>query len=466
MKQFIRLILFLFCLESHHLWAEETGGENSDLDLIPKTLDAKKEEVAHEKHSPLSGKAFLEDALTGWANHRRLLVPVPNQAPAWQNRTSLDFDYNWRITEKIKLSLSNRLNFFEGDTITFPSGENVRNDFREGFITYELFPRTYVDFGRINLKNGVALGYNPTDFLKSRTTVNIASIDPSAQRENRLGSLMVEVQKIWDDGALTLAYSPRVQRQSPLLISQRASFDPLFSQTNSDNRFLASLSYNIADLNPQILVFYDHVGTHIGANISRVMSSSIVGYLEWSGVREASLTKRAVTFGQDTGSLPQGAPLLPQTDTRKSFQNDLAIGASWTSSFRLTVNLEYHYHQAGFGAQDFKDWISRGNTNSQLASELWFIRQYAADQQEPLTQHEIFLRFDWQDFIPSKLNIGAVMFVSPYDGSIMAQASAQYFLSRNWTLGMYVGGILGSTRTVEGSLPSYANGVLQIVRYL
>jgi hypothetical protein len=465
MRIWVHLVLYLFCLGSHKLWAAEVGDENSDLNLIPKTIETTKEEPSRVEHAQLSGRAYLEDALTGWLN-RSLLVPDPTQTPNWQNRTSLDFDCSWQFGEKVRLSLSNRLNAFEGDTITFPSGENVRNDFREGFLSWEIFQRTYLEAGRINLKNGTALGYNPTDFFKSRTMVNIASIDPSALREDRLGSIMVKGQRIWNNGAVTLAFSPRVVTQSPLLITQHASFDPLFGQTNSDNRFLASLSYNIADLNPQALIFFDNVGTHIGVNISRVMSSSVVAYAEWSGVQEASLTKRAVTFGQNTGSLPQGSPLLPQTDTWKSFQNDLALGVSWTSSFNMTINLEYHYHQAGFGTADFNNWVSLGSANPQLASEFWFIRQYAADQQEPLMQHEFFLRFDWPDIIPSKLNVGAVMFVSPNDGSVLTQASAQYFISRNWTVGVYLGGAIGSASTVEGSLPSSASGVLQIVRYL
>ena len=81
-------------------------------------------------------------------------------------------------------------------------------------------------------------------------------------------------------------------------------------------------------------------------------------------------------------------------------------------------------------------------------------------------QHEFFLRFDWQDVIPSKLNVGGVMFISPHDGSVLAQASAQYFISRNWTVGLYLGGATGGSDTVNGSLPSSASGVLQIVRYL
>jgi hypothetical protein len=257
-----------------------------------------------------------------------------------------------------------------------------------------------------------------------------------------------------------------VDAESPLLVNQHSSLAPLFGQTNSDNRFLASLSYNIADFNPQTLVFLDDYGTHVGVNVSRVVSSNVVAYAEWSGVREATLTRRAVTFGQNTGSLPQVAPLLPQTDDGKNFQNDLALGASWTSSFNLTINLEYHYHQAGFRAADFNNWVSLGSTNPRLASEFWFIRQFASDQQEPLMQHEIFLRFDWQDIIPSKLNVAGVTFVCPYDASVLSQVSAQYFISRNWTLGLYIGCTVGSAGSVNGSLPWSASGVFQIVRYL
>ena len=130
--------------------------------------------------------------------------------------------------------------------------------------------------------------------------------------------------------------------------------------------------------------------------------------------------------------------------------------------FLIRMNI----HQAGFGAADFDHWVSLGRTNPRFASELWFIRQYAADQQEPLMQHEIFLRFNWQDIIPSKLNAGVMMIISPYDGSVLAQASAQYFLTRNWTVGLYLGEVMGSADTVVGSLPWSTSGVVQIVRYL
>ena len=446
--------------------AEGSDDENSDLNLIPKTLGNPTEsKTPQDRNSTLSGKAYIEDVLTGWSNQRPL-VPEPIQPPNRQNRTSLDLDYIWQFDERIRLSLSDRLSVYEGDAIPFLSNGSSRNDFREGSFSYEVFPRTYLEAGRINLKNGTALGYNPTDFFKTRTMVDIASIDPSALKEDRLGTVMIQGQSFWDNGSLTLAFAPKLQTETPLLTTPTASFNPLFGRTNSANRFLASMSCDIAGLSPQALIFIDGIGTHVGANLSRVISSSIVAYVEWSGVSEANLTNRAVEFGKNTGTLPSGAPAVPQPDSSVTFQNDLAVGASWTSSSNLTINLEYHYHQAGFNGADFNNWLSLGSSNSTLARELWFVRQYAVDKQEPLMQHEFFVRLDYPDVIQSKLNLGAVAFISPYVGSVLSQASAQYFLSRKLTLGAYLSGALGSVRSENGSLPWTASVALRAVLYL
>jgi hypothetical protein len=96
----------------------------------------------------------------------------------------------------------------------------------------------------------------------------------------------------------------------------------------------------------------------------------------------------------------------------------------------------------------------------------WYIRQYASDQQEPLTTREFFLRADWPDVIPSTLNLGGVAFVAQRDGSAIAQVYGQYFLSRVWTVSAYLGTTVGSTQTVFGSTPWRASAVVELIRYL
>jgi hypothetical protein len=52
----------------------------------------------------------------------------------------------------------------------------------------------HLEVGRINVRNGVALGFNPTDFFKTGSLVDQASLDPTVVRLNRLGTVMTRFQ--------------------------------------------------------------------------------------------------------------------------------------------------------------------------------------------------------------------------------------------------------------------------------
>ncbi len=446
--------------------AAEPVDQDPDLAAIPKSaLNAPAPTTFSPPGAGADSRIFIESALTSWERRSALLVPTPNTQPGDQERLSLDVAYDWKATHALRFGFSDRLNAFAGDDISLPSSGSLRNDLREAFASYEVVSQAFLEIGRINLKNGPALGYNPTDFFKPRTQVSLASIDPSASRQNRLGALMVQGQRLFDGGAFTVAFAPEVQHPSPLLTSAPASFDPRFGQTNSSTRYLGSLSYDLLGLSPQVLVFHDDVGTHLGASLSYVLSNSVVAYAEWSGVGSGSLSRRAIAFGQSTGSLPLSSPLLLQSSTAKSFRNDAVIGASWTSSYRMTVNLEYHYHQLGFTRDDFERWIELGHSSSLLAKELWFVRTYATDEGEPLMRQQVFIRLDWQDAFIQNLNLGLVSFIDPFDRSTLAQLSAQYALSKHWTFGIYATVVFGRANTEKGSIPWSKTGVLQIVRY-
>ena len=437
-----------------------------DLAAIPKSvLSATAPTTSSTPGTSSDSRIFLESALTTWERRSDLPVPTPNAQPSYQERLSLDVAYDWKATHALRFSFSDRLNAFAGDDISLSSSSSLRNDLREAFASYEVASQTFLEIGRINLKNGPALGYNPTDFFKPRTQVSLASIDPSESRQNRLGVFMVQGQKLFDGGAVTIALAPEVQHQSRLLTGAPASFDPLLGQTNFSTRYLGSLSFELLGLSPQILVFHDDVGTHLGASSSRVLNTSMVAYAEWSGVDSGSLSQRAIAFGQATGSLPPNTPLIPQSSTGKRFQNDAAIGVSWTSSHRMTVNLEYHYHESGFTRDDFDRWIELGHSSSPLARELWFVRTYAMDEGEPLMRQQIFIRLDWPDAFIQYLNLGLVTFIDPFDRSTLTQLSAQYALSKRWSFGIYATAAFGGVHTEKGSIPWSRTAVLQIVRY-
>ena len=396
------------------------------------------------------------------------MVPFPPPGPVlWQNRTSLDGTYQWNLGPGLTANFSDRLNLTEWNASGFPTHKNPRNDFREGYLTWEPFTRTYLEAGRINVRNGVALGFNPTDFFKTNTLIETASLDPSVIREDRLGALMLRGQTIFSGGSASFAFAPKIQR--PLALTASTSgFDPRFDRTNSADRFLATVNLDLADLSPQALIY--HVGneTRYGLNLSRTIGKSIVAYGEWAGGVQPDLIAAAVRYGKLTGTLPADAPLLPPTTTRETFQNLLAIGASWTSAAKVTVNLEYHYYQAGFSGVDWRRWFAIGGAPGAplpVTGELWFIRAFAAGAQEPLSQHEIFLRADWTDAFITDLELTGFSFVNLTDGSSLTQLSASYYLSSAWTIGAYAAATLGGPRTERGSLPQARSVILQAVRY-
>ena len=130
--------------------------------------------------------------------------------------------------------------------------------------------------------------------------------------------------------------------------------------------------------------------------------------------------------------------------------------------------MEYHYHQAGFSRRDWHNWFTIGSTERNLrpvTSELWFIRGYANDQQQPLTRQQLFLRANWTDAFVTKLDLTAFGFVNLYDGSSLAQVAASYYLSDAWTIGAFVSANFGGARSERGSTPQAGSVTFQLVRY-
>lgn len=437
--------------------------ENSDLSRIPQAVQNAPIELPAPAPSA-HGKYYLEDDLGAVFVQGNLAVAAPAQPSHWSNRTSLDALDRWSLGNGFSFALSDRFDLTEADGIGFPA-HAARNDLREAYLSWEPLPQTYLEFGRINLKDGIALGFNPTDFFKARTGVSQSSADPSALRENRLGTVMLRAQTIWDGGSASFVYAPRLEAARPVVGTIPGWADPLFDHTNTTDRFLLSVIFDLGDLSTQALLFHGGSNTKLGLDLSYPIGRRSIVYGEWAGGNDTSLIARAIEFGMATGTLPSSAPLILPTSTERSFHNDLAIGASWSSEAKITLNLEYHFHQAGLSPGDWRNWFDTGAANHVLAPELWYVRAYASDAQEPISRQRIFLRADWQDAFVTDLELSGIAFVNAGDGSGMVQISADYNLNNNWTLSAYVGGNFGGARSEWGSLPEAGSVTLQVSRF-
>jgi hypothetical protein len=442
--------------------------ENDDLDGIPTPLSAPDAEPEVNQNG--NQRVYVENAFTGSTGRGNLLVPVPQATTTWQERVFVDVRREWRVGRRLTLTFSDRLNVRAEHDLAFPAPQNVINDWREGFVSWEIFDSTYVDAGRINLKSGAALGFNPTDFFKTRAVVEPLSADPSVLREDRLGTFMLRTQRIWTGGAMTVAFAPAISQLSPIYSDTNLpSVDPSFDRTNARARLLVKGSINVAaDFTPEVLVYHEGDRTRFGVNITRGIGQNLVAYAEWAGGAEAGAINDALAYGRDTRVLPVGASSVLPDDSVSTFREDLSVGGSFSTKPKITLNVEYHFHQAGFDKREWERWFMAGEgtaSTSLSARELWFVRSYALDRQDPLTRHSLFARADWVDAFIKHLEVTGFVNMDVYDRSSLAQLAADYFASSKWTVGVQASVNVGGSASDFGSMPQRGVLLVRLARY-
>ena len=435
--------------------------ENDDLGRIPSAVGAQQQQAAP---AAAHGKYFVEDDL-GLASYRgTYAVPLPYASGSrWANRLSLDALDQWSLTPELTLDYADRLSATASDGIVFPR-DSVRNEIKELYLVWEPVPRTYVEVGRINVREG-AYGFSPVDFFSARTTVAQASSSPLAARENRLGTVMLRAQRVFDGGTFSFIYAPKLHDPAPLG-AVPDWIDPKIDQTNGTNRLLASLSLEVEDFSPEFFLYHDSGRTKLGLSLSHPVGNAIIAYAAWSGGKAPGLATDAFRFAQRTGTIPAFVPLPPPLDTSRSFRSELSLGASWTVSEKVNVVAEYDYNGAGLTRGDWRNWFSFGAAPSN-APMAWYVRGYAGDRQQPISQHQMFAYASWYEpFNFEKFGLGAYAMTSLEDGSTVGQLAATWDLSDRWSAGLYLGGSMGGRKSEWGSMQGAASATLQLLRYL
>jgi hypothetical protein len=444
---------------------EAAADENGDLNLIPDTVNTPTTPAPPTSETG-NQRVYLENAFTGTALRDGLAVPFPPpDPPDWQERLFLDTRAEWNLGSDLQLTFSDRFNLSAQEGRRVEDRDTAINDFREGYLGWRPFEGGYLDLGRINLKSGVALGTNPTDFFKTRAVVEPLSSDPSVLREDRLGTLMVRGQYIWSGGAVTAAFAPKIAAPSAIGAERDpAVIDPLFDRTNAATRFLLKADLDLADdFSPEFLVYRQGTATRFGFNLTESIGQSLVLYAEWSGGRRRTLIDEALRYGRRTGTIPDAAPYPLPPGGAKRFRNEAALGASYTVAAKITFNLEYHYNEAGFSGRDWRRWFDAGG-DATAAPTLWYIRSYASDQQEPVGRHSVFLRADWPDAFTPDLDLTGFVNVDLADGSGLAELTADYHLSDAWTVGGIATATVGGAESDFGSLPNAASFMVHLNR--
>lgn len=301
-------------------------------------------------------------------------------------RLSLDLQYEHAVSTHWSVSLADRLD------VNWP-GRHAINTLKDAFASWRPDAGTMLDAGRINLRNGVALGYNPTDYFGRAAVRSVVSIDPASLKENRQGSTMLRGQKVWDSGSFTAVWAPA---QDGVGLAHPA-------------RLLLAASQKIGPFAPQMLAYREGAQpTQVGLNVTSLLGDATVAFVEWSGGR--SVSQLAATAG-----------IVP---LERRWRNQASAGLTYTAPNRLSLTAEYHHD--GRGADDAAwDMVRHGP----LPLYGLYRKQAQALQVLP-TRRELFFHARWQDAFVPRLDLSAMHNVDLIDASRRLWLEARYHAGR------------------------------------
>jgi hypothetical protein len=358
------------------------GDDDAALSLADKTQD-KTEQASN-------WRTYVEAA----AIEARPAAPGPQ---IHGNRLSFDVRFDDSFAPGWRVVLADHL---DSTRVDGPPGNQEINTLKEAYLSWHVQPNLIADLGRINVRNGVGVGYNPTDYFRTNAVRSIISIDPASLRENRLGSVMFRAQTLWDSGSLTALYSPEIAKEPS---TSGLGLD--LGATNQSARWQVALSEKFSDkLNPQWLLSGGAgQSPQLGMNLSALANDSTVVYFEWSGGRSAPLaTQAAMVAGNE------------------AFRSRAATGLTYTTPNNISISAEYEYNGAGL---DRSDWDAL-QTGSPLIYGRY--RGYVANVQDLPTNRGVFTYLMWQDAIIKHLDISALLRYDLVDHSRLQWVETRY----------------------------------------
>lgn len=387
-----------------------------------------------------------EEAGLRLADEAPAATPVPTVPRAWQLsvepalmqaspregghdttlRLSVDWAWQGDVAPGWRLHLADRLDL-QGPEQLQGEREAV-NTWKEGYLSHAFDAQTSLDAGRINARQGVAQGYNPTDYLREGAVRSATSVNPASLRENRLGTVMLRAQRLWTGGSLNAWVAPRLA-DAP----NPAPFAADLGATNRRTRWLVAHSQQWGDdFAPQWLLYDDgDVGSpRLGLNLTRLLGPACVAHFEGSGGRVPSLRARA-----------EG-----RAEADLAFRSQLAAGLTCATRRNLAVTVEYLRNGEALDATGWQS-LRDGPAAAYLA-----YRQLAQQRQDPPTRHDLFVMLRWQNAFAPQWDLSGFARRNQADHSRLVWLEARYRGERtDWALQWQAN--LGGPLSEHGALP-------------
>jgi hypothetical protein len=308
--------------------------------------------------------------------------------------------------------------------------------------------------GRKRIVNGVALGYNPTDFLSHDKLVTSSNLEDSERRSERTGDNLVGVSKFFEDATL-----------SAFLL-----FPSSFSR-NDHLRGLAQFSQRLEKLQTDytLLAYYDD-SLQLGLNISSTLTNSITGYFEMAvsqnrGRRIIDTSKggnpyrsSALALGSYQNALT-GEDYPP--DYRRAFkwerkssalelnQYDAVIGMQYTHESGIGLNVEYWRSNMAYSQREFDaiwDNVELGRISEDDAEDM-------LTANNNVQRDKLFVRISGISLIDDVLGLEQTNILGLNDQSLYSRTSLVWQVNDSSTARLNINHLNGDRRSEFGMAP-------------
>lgn len=288
--------------------------------------------------------------------------------------------------------------------------------------------------GRRQIVNGVALGYNPTDFLSHDKIVTGSNLTDTERRQERKGDNLVGFSRYFDNATF----------QAYLLFPNSVTGDEHL-------RGLAQFSQRIQPLQTDytISAYYDdHL--KLGLNIASTLSHSITGYVEVAvsekrgrkTVKDDKLGRLTLRSYQDVLEEDEGSSAA---DLK---YYDAVVGAKYTHESGVNVNVEYWRSNMGYTGSEIDDIITaveEGRISAHRAEKL-------LSENNNQRQEKIFFRVS-EIPLTDDLNLEQTAIYGLNDKSIFTRTALIWDATEESQVRFNVNFLTGDTRSEFGMSP-------------
>ena len=351
--------------------------------------------------------------------------PSRNLADGVAWRSAIDLRQEFALGADWRGVLSNRLESTHG-----PHGvHHSTHALREAYVTRAANAHWFVDIGRVNVRSGVGLGYNPTDWLRGSVLATPANQNPASARENRLGAFMLRMQHVTDSGSMHFAYAPQLTSDAA---APMRSWGLNVARGNAGHAFQWRWAPRVTETLSLDVMALARTGQpfEVGANLSAVITPSVVAHAEVSVARRPRPG-------------PEGGPI------HKGFAPRAALGLSWTLPTGATLGVEYQHAADALSGADWDRLRRREDPAALRAIGAW--RSERARTQDPLLRSGWFARFQWNDVLrDGRYDLGAFVRLNPHDKSRLWQISGAWHVTPAFSLRLITFGVQGGLNTEYG----------------